>query len=260
MIDIHSHILPFADDGASGWEDALAMARDAHEDGIQTVIATPHHANGQYLNPADNIMDGVAKMNEKLCLEGIPLTVLPGQEIRVYANLLDDLERGVLLPLASSRYMLLEMPSSRVPSRMEELCHELIIQGYVPVIAHPERNAEIAAHPERLERLVGLGAVGQLTAQSLTGEFGGKLQKLSLELCRRNTIHVLASDAHNGDSRPFGLYRAYQMIDKQLGGEIAGYFRKNAQNIVSNIPIEQRIVESSGKKRHNFFGLFRKKD
>ncbi len=62
MIDIHSHILPSVDDGASDWEDALAMARDAHKDGIHTVVATPHHANGQYLNPADSIMDGVDKV------------------------------------------------------------------------------------------------------------------------------------------------------------------------------------------------------
>ncbi|MFD1772542.1 tyrosine-protein phosphatase [Paenibacillus rhizophilus] len=259
MIDIHSHILPFADDGASDWEDALAMARDAHKDGIHTVVATPHHANGQYLNPADGVLDGVERMNEKLRLEGIPLNVLPGQEIRVYGNLLDDLESGILLPLASSRYILLEMPSSRVPSRMEELCHELVIQGYVPVIAHPERNAEIAAHPERLQRLVEIGALGQLTAQSLTGVFGGKLQKLSLELCRRNTIHAVASDAHDGGTRSFSLSQAYQVIDKLLGGETSDYFRKNAQNIVGNSPIDQRIVENEGKKRHNLFGLFFRK-
>lgn len=259
MIDIHSHILPSVDDGASDWGEALAMARDAHKDGIRTVVATPHHANGQYLNPADSVMAGVEKINEKLRQEGIPLNVLPGQEIRVYGNLLDDLENGILLPLASSRYILLEMPSSRVPSRMEELCHELVIQGYVPVIAHPERNAEIAVHPERLQRLVELGAIGQLTAQSLTGVFGGKLQKLSLDLCRRNTIHVVASDAHNGGSRSFGLSEAYQVTDRLLGEEISDYFRKNSQKIVGNLPIDQRIVESTGKKRHKFFGLFFRK-
>ncbi|WP_232238764.1 hypothetical protein [Paenibacillus forsythiae] len=70
----------------------------------------------------------------------------------------------------------------------------------------------------------------------------------------------MASDAHNGNSRPFGLYGAYQLIDKHLGEETADCFRKNAQNIVSNIPIEKRLVERSGKKRHNFFGLFSRKD
>lgn len=94
MIDIHCHILPFLDDGASDWEAALAMAQDAHREGITSVIATPHHANGQYMNNAPKIKEAVEMMNERLRQVGNPLLVLPGQEIRIYGELLNDLERG----------------------------------------------------------------------------------------------------------------------------------------------------------------------
>lgn len=259
MIDIHCHILPFMDDGAIDFESALVMAQAAHSDGITAVIATPHHANGQYMNPAPSIRQAVELMNEKLRQHGNPLLVLPGQEIRVYGELLDDLERGQLLSLADSRYILLEMPSSRIPRNMEEICHELIIQGFVPVIAHPERNAEVAADPSKLERLIELGSLGQVTAQSLAGVFGNKLQKLSLELCRRNAVHVLASDAHDSVHRPFGLSAAYEVLKKELGPETHDYFRENAQQIVANGEVIHGNHVQERRKRHKLFGFFTRK-
>lgn len=259
MIDIHSHILPFMDDGAADLEAALAMAQDAHNDGITAVIATPHHANGVYLNPAKEIEAAVQQLNEKLREAGNPLLVLPGQEIRIYGDLLDDLEKGELLTLAGSRYILLEMPSSRVPRSMEETCHELIIQGYVPVIAHPERNAEIAADPSRLVKLIELGALGQLTAQSIAGNFGGKLQKLSLELCRRNAVHVIASDAHDHLNRPFGLRGAYEVVKKELGNEAFDFFLHNALRMASNEDVVRDNPVQSGSKLQRLFGFFSRK-
>ncbi|WP_074084205.1 MULTISPECIES: tyrosine-protein phosphatase [unclassified Paenibacillus] len=259
MIDIHSHILPFMDDGAADWESALAMAQDAEKDGITTVVATPHHANGVYLNPAPGIGQAVAQLNEKLRQAGYQLQVLPGQEIRLYSELLNDLESGELLTLAGSRYILLEMPSSRVPRTMEETCHELIIQGFVPVIAHPERNAEVAADPSRLIRLIELGALGQLTAQSLAGTFGSKLQKLSLDLCRKNAVHMIASDAHDNRHRPFGLSEAYEVLSKELGKTSSDFFRQNSQRIIDNEEIIRAEYTQSYTKLHKLFGFFSRK-
>ncbi|MBY0013613.1 tyrosine-protein phosphatase [Paenibacillus typhae] len=259
MIDIHSHILPFMDDGAADWEAALSMAQDAVQDGISTVVATPHHANGVYMNPAPAIGQAVELLNERIRQAELPLLVLPGQEIRVYGDLLNDLEQGELLTLANTRYILLEMPSSRVPRTMEETCHELVIQGFVPVIAHPERNAEIASNPVKLERLIELGAVGQVTAQSLAGTFGSKLQKLSIDLCRRNAIHVIASDAHDNSHRPFGLSEAFKVLEKELGDVACDKIRQNSQKIIDNEELIRVIYSNSGKKLHRMFGFFSRK-
>ncbi|WP_151736559.1 tyrosine-protein phosphatase [Paenibacillus tengchongensis] len=256
MIDIHSHILPFVDDGAADWAAALAMAQDAHQDGITAVIATPHHANGVYLNPASRINELVPELQERLQEAGIPVQVLAGQEIRVYGDLLADLERGELLTLAGTRYILLEMPSSRVPRNMEETCHELVIQGLIPVIAHPERNSEVADDPRKLEKLIDLGAVGQVTAQSLAGVFGSKLQKLSLDLCRRNLVHVIASDAHDSGHRPFGLSEAYRVVEKELGSATFDFFQQNSRNIVENGELIRAIYNGSRNLRQRMFGIF----
>ena len=149
MIDIHTHILPGLDDGASDWDDTLSMARAAAADGISTIIATPHHANGRYDNPAAAIRERVTRVNERLAEVGVSVTIAAGQEIRVHDDLLDAWHRGELLTLAGSDYALIEMPFSHIPKPMKELLHELSVLNLRPIIAHPERNAEIARQPDK---------------------------------------------------------------------------------------------------------------
>jgi protein-tyrosine phosphatase len=84
MIDIHCHILPNADDGADRLEDSFDMARAAVKEGIRTIVATPHHQNGRYNNPMNDVIKSVEKLNHELQQRDIPLTVLPGQEVRLY--------------------------------------------------------------------------------------------------------------------------------------------------------------------------------
>jgi len=142
-IDMHSHILPGMDDGAPTDEVAINMAIAAMRDGVDAVIATPHHANGIYENEAPAIMRAVDRLNELLQQRGISLQVLPGQEIRIHDRLLDDLAQMKLMGLNRTRYLLVEFPYGHLPSASEDLFHELLVQDYVPVIAHPERGAFI---------------------------------------------------------------------------------------------------------------------
>src|SRR4051794_17534119 len=105
MIDIHSHILPGLDDGAKNLEDSLDMARLAVKDGIHTVIATPHHANGVYTNEKADVVQAVMQLNEALVSNGIPLNIIAGQEIRVYDQFIDDFYQSKLLTLHNSNYV-----------------------------------------------------------------------------------------------------------------------------------------------------------
>ncbi|MDI4650313.1 tyrosine-protein phosphatase [Cohnella hashimotonis] len=234
MIDIHSHILPGLDDGAQDWEDALALARAAAAEGIETIIATPHHANGEYDNLGPNIVAAVEAMNERLMAEGIGLTVRAGQEIRVHDDLLDAWARGDLLTLAGTRYILIELPTSRIPRGLSELLHELKLLNLSPIIAHPERNAEIVSHPERLAELVAAGAYGQVTTHSLLGAFGKRIEQASWQLCREGLIHLVSSDAHHVTKRGFLLQESYCKINRLLGVNFELFFRKNAESVLYN--------------------------
>jgi len=201
MIDIHSHILPGLDDGARDLEQSLELARQAVREGIHTVIATPHHRNGRYDNPGGAVRQAAEALARELAAAGIPLKLRCGQEIRVYAELPEDLERGEALTLNGSRYLLLELPSGYVPQGMDELLHELRVMGRVPVIAHPERNRELAADPGRLAAWVRQGVLLQLTSHSVSGALGPRLARLCLDWCRRNLVlagRCLRTDRRGG--------------------------------------------------------------
>ncbi|WPZ18255.1 CpsB/CapC family capsule biosynthesis tyrosine phosphatase [Geobacillus subterraneus] len=254
MIDIHTHILPGIDDGAATVEDAIAMAQAAVKEGITTIIATPHHQNGNYDNPKPSILALAAELNDELKRRDIALTVLPGQEVRLHGDLLDGLARHEVMTLADTPYILIEFPPDHVPKYAEQLLFDVQLKGLMPIIAHPERNAEIIENPERLYQLVKRGAFAQLTASSVTGQFGKKIKTFSFQLIEANLAHFIASDAHNIKTRPFRLRQAYDAIRNEYGANMVYYFQENAELLIRGQAVFRDEPERVKKKK--FLGLF----
>ncbi|GFN32711.1 tyrosine-protein phosphatase [Paenibacillus xylaniclasticus] len=248
MIDIHNHILPGIDDGPGDWEEALSLARNAVANGISTVIATPHHAHERYDNPAETIEALTEQMNSRLQQAAIPLQVIAGQEIRVHQELYDRWSQGAaggLRTLADTRYLLLELPSADVPSGTHELIYELSLKEITVVIAHPERNRELAADTSRLLRLIECGALAQVTAHSLLGMFGRGVERTAWTMCKQGIIHFVASDAHNTGRRDFRLREAYERIEDKMGSSAAAYYKRNAQQLLDNQFIRSARTQAS---------------
>ncbi|HEY0826866.1 MAG TPA: CpsB/CapC family capsule biosynthesis tyrosine phosphatase, partial [Bacilli bacterium] len=237
MIDIHCHILPGLDDGVEYVEESLEMAKTAARNGIHTIIATPHHANGRYENPAKDINALVHQFNNLLQAQQIPVKVLAGQEIRINNRLIDELMEKTAMPLNQGNYILIELPNGSFPDNLEELFHELRVFGLIPIISHPERYRSFMEEPDRLYSLIEQGAMSQITDQSLIGLSGRRIQKNALKLCKRHLVHFIASDAHNLTTRSFHLREAYEYIQQKLGQEYTQYFQSNAQSLVDNQPI-----------------------
>jgi len=255
MIDIHSHILPGIDDGAKTIQDSIDMAKQAVSEGIHTIIATPHHKNGKFDNIKSDILPLVDELNTTFKQENINLQVLPGQECRIYGEILEDYQKGDILPLnQSSHYLFIEFPSSSVPRYAERLLYDIQVEGLTPVIVHPERNAELIERPDKLYKLVKNGAVTQLTASSLTGYFGKNIQKFSQQMIQANLTHFIASDAHNIHNRTFKMEEAMDYIEKKYGIDMVYYFTENAEMLVDGKTIYKEIPELIKKKK--FLGIF----
>lgn len=259
MIDIHTHILPGIDDGAADWNDTLNMARAAVAEGITTMIATPHHANGRYYNTAVEVLEYTRYINEKLTEEGVPITICSGQEIRWHHDWLEAWFRKELLPLADSSYVLIELPSTRIPNEIYELIHELNILKLKPIIAHPERNAEIMKHPERLAELIERGAFAQVTSHSLLGGFGRRIEKMAWTLCKSGLIHIVSSDAHHVKLRGFRLSEAYAVIRERMGEQWENYYLNNATCVIEDRPFGSKPANevSSGGVLQRIGSYFR---
>ncbi|MCA1060869.1 tyrosine protein phosphatase [Rossellomorea aquimaris] len=255
MIDIHSHILPGIDDGAKTIYDSIDMAKQAVSEGIHTIIATPHHRNGKYDNVKSDILPLIEEVNSRFKDEQISLEVLPGQECRIYGEILEDYEKGDILPLNQvSQYLFIEFPSSSVPRYAERLLYDIQVKGLTPVIVHPERNAELIERPDKLYKLVQGGAVTQLTASSLVGYFGKNIQKFSQQMIQTNLTHFIASDAHNIHNRTFKMEEAMDYIEKKYGTDMVYYFIENAELLVDGKAIYKEIPELIKKKK--FLGIF----
>ncbi|HCL89926.1 MAG TPA: tyrosine protein phosphatase [Candidatus Atribacteria bacterium] len=197
MIDIHSHILPNMDDGASSWGISLKMCQQAYEDGIKTIVATPHTLNGIYDNNPKSIEEKVKILNQKLKENNISLQVLPGSEVHLSADIIEKIKKQKILTLNKTNYILLEFPHTQVPLHIEEILFQIQIMGITPIFSHVERNLEFQRKPYLLANLIQKGALAQLTAASLCGGFGSNTRKFAQKLLANDLIYCIASDAHS---------------------------------------------------------------
>ncbi|HEV2713580.1 MAG TPA: CpsB/CapC family capsule biosynthesis tyrosine phosphatase [Gaiellaceae bacterium] len=210
MIDLHAHILPKVDDGVRSLTEARYLAQQAAAEGIEAITATPH-VRSDYPTTAERMEHGVEELRADFAAAGIAVQVLHGGEIaldRLGEIPLDELRRFTLAQ--SGRYLLLECPYTGSPIALAPAIRALRAAGLTPLIAHPERNPEVQARPARLEALVELGALVQLTAASVDGRLGRSSRTAAFKLVRRGLAHVVASDAHAPEIREGGLAAAVE--------------------------------------------------
>lgn len=255
VIDIHCHILPGVDDGARTLEDSIQMAKAAVAQGIHKIVATPHHKNHQFDNVRANILTLVDELNLILQEENIGVEILPGQETRIYGDLAYGLDSKEILPVnLNTPYVLVELPTTTVPKYTNKLLYDLQMEGYTPVIVHPERNSELLLKPEKLYELVKNGVLTQVTAASLVGKFGKKIKQFSYEIVQANLTHFIASDAHNIHSRDFLMDEAMGEIERLYGNELFYLYQENAERMIAGQTIVGDVPEKIVRKR--FLGIF----
>ncbi len=201
MIDLHCHLLPGIDDGASHLDVSLQMARMAVEDGIHTTACTPHIYPGMYMNDGPGIRSAVEALQQALDDNGIALQLVVGADVHLVPGLTEGIRSGRIPTLHDSRYFLLEPSHTTPPPGFEDAVFNLIAAGYTPIITHPERLTWVEHHYPAFERLVGEGAWMQITAGSLTGVFGPRAKHWAERFIIDGHTHLLATDAHSTGRR-----------------------------------------------------------
>ncbi len=221
FVDIHCHLVPAIDDGAKSLDDALAMADIAVSDGIETIIVTPHQ-NGSYAhNRGDTIRSRVTELQQDLDHHQIPLTVLPGADVRIEDGMIEGLRSGDILTLGDrGRHVLLELPHE-LYFPLERVLDGLDGANMVGILSHPERNQGILKQPALVESLVDYGCLMQITAGSLMGTFGASCQEMSRWMLKQGLVHFIATDAHGPRSRRPLIRRAFEFTAELVGDEVA---------------------------------------
>ena len=239
MIDIHCHILPGIDDGARDMAASLEMLRIAESEGISRMVLTPHIQFGRFDNTLDDIQARLTVLQQEAANAGIGIELRAAAEVHLDADILPLIEQD-LLPLygqfEGQRYLLLELPHHAVPAGTDMLVKFLRSQNITPVIAHPERNRELQQNPVMLKTLVRLGCWFQITAGSITGQFGRDAKDLAEHCLAEGYCHVVATDAHNVQYRPPVLKAARERVVELLGEDQAQtLFYTNPFNITASL-------------------------
>lgn len=224
MVDIHSHIIPMIDDGARDEAEALSLLRLAQQDGITHIVATPHIHSGRFENTQSSIFAGLELLKQLIIDNHLSIKVAAACELRLDIEHMPALISGdipILGVYKGYKLILLEFPHSHIPVGAESFIKWLIKNKYRPVIAHPERNRELQKFPNLLNPFIKQGCFTQVTARSITGEFGDTAREMVAELLDGKKVTVVASDAHNVKRRPPILSEAFQNVAQKYGSKRA---------------------------------------
>lgn len=219
--DIHCHLLPGIDDGSPGLDTSLQMARMAVDDGIHTIIVTPHQLGSFSHNHGDDIRARCLELQQFLDAEQISLEIMPGGDVRIEDGMIEKLLSGEVMTLGDhGRHVLLELPHE-LYFPLEPLLTALERHGMTGILSHPERNQGIMRDASVLEPLVECGCLMQVTAGSLMSTFGPHSQELGEWMLEQGLVHFIATDAHGVKSRRPLMQRAYDRVAELVGEDVA---------------------------------------
>lgn len=193
ITDFHNHILPGIDDGASTVDDSIELIKGFEEIGITNLVATPHVIGEYYPNTPKTINSALklvrAKLKTHIKIEAAAEYMMDQQFVEIINNkeLLTVVDKNVLV----------EMSYFQPPLNLNEILFTLQNNSYSPILAHPERY--IYLHSKSLEKYKDLKSRGcrfQLNMLSLSGHYGGSIQKISFQLVESGMIDFICSDVH----------------------------------------------------------------
>ena len=237
MIDIHHHCLPGVDDGPRELSEAAELCAAAAAEGIETIVATPHVLRGRW--PSFSRRELKSRLAELQAKVGDTPRLLLGSEYFFSHDMADLLRDGTAIhPLAGGRYVLLELPANSVPPMFDQPLYRAQLDGWLPIVAHPERNTVFQANPDLLAALIGHGLRVQITAGSLTGAFGSQARAAAETFLRRKLVHFVATDAHNLEKRPPRVREAIAELQAIAGEAVATALTvDNPRAVIENRPL-----------------------
>ncbi|KGH62275.1 tyrosine protein kinase [Oenococcus oeni S13] len=245
LVDIHAHLLPRADDGSDSVTTSLQLAKEAVQEGVHTIVASPNQMDGRYINDPDKVLSDVDNLNNTLKRVGIDLRILPGQEIHLSDQFLTAFDQGRLLTLADSKkYMLVELPNDSVPPVIHQVISKLREHKITMIVAHPERNLALLNDPKELNKLARRGVLFQVTSSSINGFFGQQVADFALEMLRRGFVTTIASETHGVTSdQHYHLADAYSIAGKLIGEGKTNIIKQNAVRIIKGEPVDGTTIQ-----------------
>ena len=245
IADLHCHILPGVDDGAKDYQEALELVRTARLDGTQLMFLTPH-VRATYKPTPQELKEKFQEFYTAVRDDGVRMKFMLGSEVRHQSEFTRLVARDALTPMAKSRYMLLEFPTTVFRPNVVAGIRECLDAGFVPIIAHAERYDIFRLDPTLTDEVLALGARIQLNADSVMGKWGFSVKRFCHRLIKADKAQFIASDAHDLKNRPPKLKDCYLRVRKKYGDDMARkLFWQNPRAVMENRPIDVKLPTPS---------------
>lgn len=221
VFDIHNHILWGVDDGSESLDMSIRMLHIAAKAGTTDIILTPHNKPNRrnvYTAEIDVMID---RLREVCRQEGLRINLYPGNEIYYRMDVSERLKIGKATVMAGSRYVLLEYNPMDEWDYIKKGVDDMISEGYIPIIAHVERYANVMKDMNRAYELISKGCYLQINAGSCMGDFGFATKGYAKKLLKENMVSFVASDAHEDRKRTPDMASCIKYITKKYGDDYA---------------------------------------
>ena len=198
MKDLHSHLLFGIDDGSKDISESISLLKEAEEQGITELMITPHYIeNSKYNCNNEEKLKRFNKLKKEAEKENINIKLYLGNEVLINEDILKLLKNKEITTLNNSKYILIEFPLGNMLYNTKDIIYNLIVKGYVPILAHPERYRIFQRHREHIDEYLRMGVLLQGNYKSLFGKYGKDAKKTLIYLLKNHKIAFLGSDCHH---------------------------------------------------------------
>ena len=192
-VDIHSHILPGIDDGASTLEDTKFLLKEMDQLGFTKVITTPHTMNNVWDNTAETIQNALSKVKSELIL---PFEIEEASEYLLDESVITKAKNKELLTLKEN-FVLVELSYLNASIQLYDFLYQLQLSGYHVVLAHPERYFYFHTNKKEYQKLKKAGCLFQLNLLSTVGYYGKDAAEIANYLLKKEMYDFTGSDIHH---------------------------------------------------------------
>lgn len=217
-VDIHSHLLPGIDDGSKDIEDTRSLINNLKQIGFSKFITTPHIISGIWDNTPSSITSKLEETKQLLS----DTTIKAAAEYMMDSFFFDRIKKEEKLLTLKENYVLVEMSYLNAPIQLYDIIFEIQIQGYKPILAHPERYLFYGNNFDEFNKLKKSGCLFQLNLLSTTGYYGVGVTKIAQNLLDANLYDFVGSDVH------------HQKHVKSLGSKVVIKNHKNLEPLMAN--------------------------
>jgi len=209
--DMHSHLIPGIDDGAKTLDDSLVLIFELYKLGFRKIITTPHIMSDYYKNTPENILGGLEEVKAAVANEGLDVQLEAAAEYYFDEGLIRKLDEGKMLTFGDN-HLLFEISYINCPENINEVVFKMLVLGYKPVLAHPERYPFWHNDFDKYREFRDLGVLLQINMNSLSGYYGPEAKRTAERMIDEGLVDLLGTDCHHDrhiNGLKYGLKEKY---------------------------------------------------